>query len=317
MELTIAITNKCNLHCDFCINQEDMRTNTKMVKELDILLEEHLEEYGEQYESFSITGGEPLIDETKLERVLSVLLSHSLEKQIVINTNGCYLTANMVGIFNQFDNIRLAISIDGVSLRERGLLKLLTEDYRDGYLTVSNILALKRKEVVIVLTRELLKEFNLALEIGLLSRYFNCPITLTIDSRPEELKEYNIDDVYNLGQLIYNLEIQNVYDNVLFKQFFNHPCKGHDYPTISWNGFKKNTCTHVSVNGCGKYQDMMKPGIYELMSKLINFNQFTFDSKIEDEPNYDANRGYVGERWEHQPKRKQLQYGERIAIRNI
>lgn len=318
MELTIAVTNKCNLHCDFCINEELMQQERTMNKDLPDLLEDYLESHGDQYTAFALTGGEPLMDSTKLENILSVLLSHSEEKPITINTNACYLTHDMVKVFNSFNNIHLVVSIDTILESERGIFKLLENDYREGYLTLRNILNLKNKTIDIVLTRSLIKRFDMALQIGLLAKYFDCRILLTLDSRPSALPEYTIDDVHLIGTLIYNLSIQDIYRRVTFKQFFTEACHGHDYHTFGWNGLIREPCTHGSEHGCGKYQDLMKPGLYELLLKFIMYDDFQYDTTISDKPNYDPSRGTIVKRdEEHQPKRKQLQYGERINIRQI
>ena len=318
MELTIAVTNKCNLHCDFCINDERMKQEKTMSKDLPELLEDYLEAHGDQYDGFALTGGEPLMDSTKLENILSVLLSHSEDKMITINTNACYLTQEMVRVFNSFDNIHVMVSIDTILESERGIFKLLENDYREGYLTLRNILNLKSKSIVVVLTRSLIKRFDMALQIGLLAKYFDCKIVLALDGRPSALSELTIDDVHLIGTMIYNLSIQGVYHRVMFKQFFTNACHGHDYHTFGWNGLIRESCTHTSEKSCGKYQDLMKPGLYDILSKLINYDKFDYTTTIEDEPNYDPSRGTIGKRYaEHQPKRKQLQYGERINIRQV
>lgn len=45
----------------------------------------------DKYKAFAISGGEPLIDLTKLAKVLSVLLGLQPDKLVMVNTNATYL----------------------------------------------------------------------------------------------------------------------------------------------------------------------------------------------------------------------------------
>lgn len=305
------------MNCEFCSNQELMRDGTKVNKELDVILEEHLLEHGDSYHMFHLSGGEPTIDVKQLENILSVLLSHSLDKPIQLYTNGSYLTPTMVEVFNQYPNIFVNISIDRLLDGERGLFKLLDKDYRGGYGSIKLIQQIKNKTIRVVAPRELFKEFSLALELSMLYQFFQCPVLIDFDWRDENLNQINLDDAYNVGELIFRLSELDVYEDgkISFNKFFTSSCTSECGNVLKWDGTIFSGCQLESSSGCEKLRKKMIPGMYDLLSQFINYQSYSFDTKLEDLPTYDASVGFVGERKELIPQRKQLQYEDRVNYR--
>lgn len=297
MLLNINITKKCNLACTFCINDPRMSDDSKMIANLDDVLEDHLIENGDQYEAFTISGGEPLIDTLKLEKVLSVLLSHSLEKTITVNTNGCHLTPEMVDVFNAFPTVKLNISIDGLLAKERGLFKLLNDDYKRGYLTIELIKALKNKEISFVVTNEMLSQFSLALEVDMLQAYLQCPINISLDSTIDALNAFSIDDAFNFQLFVEKLEQLDLLNKtVIIKNFFNFHCTGSRIKSMSWDGTLYHECAEDGEN-CNHRRRHMKPGMYDLLRNIYTASLFKFDRKAADKADYDTSVGFVGKRY--------------------
>lgn len=314
--LTILITDKCNLACDFCTNKEIMADKTRPSKELDVLLEQFLLTTKTAYKTFHISGGEPLINLPMLEEVLSVILSYNQEAIINIYTNGCYLTEDLADILNCYPNIKVNISIDRISCGERGFFKLLEEDYKRGYLNVKAILKLRNKTLRSVLKREDFRSFTLAAELLMLSRFFQATLLIDNDWSIENLNNFDLDDVYNVGELIFRLEeLYNDKDKVYFNKMFERPCQGECSDTFKWDGEVIEGCHLQSVSGCQMLRHKFKPGVYDLLSQLVNFKTFEFDTQLEDKPRYDKAVGFIGERKELIPTRKQLQYEDRVNLR--
>lgn len=318
--LAIRLTKKCNLDCDFCYNYEDMHDESKASRDLDLALEAFLMEEGDKFDEFLISGGEPLIDMELLENTLSVLLSHSTEKIITIFTNGCYITPEFVENVNRFPNIFVNISFDGMSDDTRGLLNLLERnDLRLGYKTLESIQSIKRKYLTCVVTKDKLHSYTLPFEVFTLYKTFDSHVSLTLDGREEALNSFSIDDVYAFGEFIYRLDLLGCYGEkkVYFNKFFESECNRGCDTIFQWDGSVKSLCGYVSESGCQKWREQMKPGMYDLLKQFALFDQFKFDTKLEDKPQYDPTVGYMGQRWEFEPKRKHLQHAERIAIREV
>ena len=314
--LTVLITDKCNLECDFCSNKEIMADKTKPSKELDVLLEQFLLSTEKEYKTFHISGGEPLINVPMLEEILSVILSHNKEAVINVYTNGCYLTEEIAEALNVYPNIKVNISIDRLNTGERGFFKLLDEDYKKGYLNIKAIMKLKNKILRSVLRREDFRSFSLAAELLMLNRFFQTDVLVDNDWSVENLNNFDLEDVYNIGELIFRLEeLSTPTDFVRFNKMFEAPCQGECSDTFKWDGEVLEGCHLQSISGCQMLRQKFKPGIYDLLCQFVNFKKFEFDTQIEDKPRYEKGVGFIGERVEHTPTRKQLQYEDRVNLR--
>ena len=316
--LAVLSTKRCNLRCDFCINAEEMRSRDPMIENIGDVLYDYLQTHGDIYEEFVITGGEPFSDKGRLEDIISAMKSHDPNKPITISTNGCYIGPDEVATLNHWD-IGCTVSIDGIFTRERGLSKVLAEDYKEGYLTLQCIRALNKKVIYFVLTRDILDNYNLAFEIFTLYQIFQCRIILVFDSRKEEMQKFNIDNLLSVTRLVYNLELLGVYDKVRFRYVLFNKCNSEHYHTFDHTGSISKRCEYGSVgnNNCGKFTNNMKPGMYEALKKIIQFNWDDDIPTVDSKPNYDPNTGYVGPRSEITPLRKNPQVGEIIPIRQV
>lgn len=315
--LTILLTNKCNLSCTFCSNKKMMRDGTKPNKSLDVILEELLYNEPNKYTRFHLSGGEPTLNSELLENILSVLLSNNSEAEIHLYTNGSYLSEGMVNVLNQYPNIIVNISIDRVDQAERGLLQLLDKSYQDGYSNVLSILHLKHKRIRVVAPRELFKSFTFAMELFMLYQTFQCPISIDIDWTKENTQAIDLDDVYNIGECIGRLASLGVYREgiISFNKFFIQPCTSDCGDMLKWDGTLLDGCYLQSSSGCEMLRQKMKPGIYDLISQFVNFQQFEYNNGLSDRPQYIPDVGHIGERSNVEPLRKQLQYEDRVNYR--
>ena len=94
----INITNACNAKCKFCSNGKN-----KDIGKLDLdELKSILDEVHPHIRRFAVSGGEPLINEDDLRKLLDLLDSYNIK--ITINTNGTYLLDRM-DLLNKYNNI--------------------------------------------------------------------------------------------------------------------------------------------------------------------------------------------------------------------
>lgn len=315
--LTIYITKSCNLDCGFCINADNMSSDTKMSKDLDKHLEEYLAKNPGKHKLFAISGGEPLIDFDKLSRVLEVILNMEPDAEIMLNTNGTYISSTFIHKINQFPQIKLIISIDGLTAKPRGLLNLLSEEYKGGYETLMLIQRANNKEINFVITREMLNNFNLAFEVLTLKTLFNCKINLSLDTNKESLKSFTIDDIFKVQKFIMRLESLGIYgDNLQFKNMFDNDCNGKNIQAMNWDGSLYHECEH-SGYACSYMRSNMKVGFYDLLHKICNVGKFKFDAKLEDKPVYSTDVGFVGKRYTLEPLRKHANFEYKNKNLNI
>lgn len=319
--LTIYTTKSCNLDCSFCGNKVNMADDSRMIKDLDDVLEQHLIENPNTYSIFSISGGEPLLDLDKLSRVLGVLLGYQPNTPILINTNATKLTQGFVNQINKFPNVKLILSIDGLTSKPRGLFDFIENKSTSGYLNLILIETIKNKEINFVITREMLNNFNLVFEIYTLVKLFDCQINLALNQTKESLRNFTIDDIYKFQKLLMRLEALNVLNSkVNVKYMFNSNCNGKNIKALNWDGNFYYECEHNGF-GCSYMRNNMKVGFYDLLHKIVNLDNFQFDSKLEDKPTYSTEIGFVGERFILQPLRKNNAHHKNtalnIAIKNV
>lgn len=306
--LTIYITKSCNLDCSFCGNKLNMSSDSRMVKNLPEILEDYLINNPGKHKLFAISGGEPLIDLDKLSEILSILLSHSSESEIMINTNGTYLTSAIVDELNNHPKIKLIISIDGLTATPRGLFNLIEDKFKYGYETLMNINRVNRKEINFVVTRNMLDNFNLAFEILALVKLFDCKVNLAIDQTKEELNKFSIDDIYKFQKLVMRLEsLEILGSHVFIKNMFEGDCNGKNILALNWDGTFYNECKH-SGYACSYMRSNMKVGFYDLLHKICNASRFNFDRKINDKPEYSTDIGFIGKRYNLEPIRKHANF---------
>lgn len=255
--LRILTTDKCNLSCSFCNQKEQMSSYPKPIKNLDDILEDHLST--NHYDGFCISGGEPFVDLKSLEKILGVLIPQ--DKTITINTNGTYLNSTILENLVQYDNVRLQISIDGLTGEFRGLNTLIS---KYGIHLINLIKEFPRKNINFVVPRKRLNQFELATEILSLSLIFKCKVQLLIDEN--EYKDYGIDDAFNLQNLLIRLNLINAAYSV--NSFFNSECNGDCNLDLYWDGRFVKECSIVG-SGCTQMRNAMKPGLYDLLRKIV------------------------------------------------
>jgi organic radical activating enzyme len=79
----IAVTLKCNLSCPYCIMKDDAIVKSFKPASLEEILKKN-------YDSYAITGGEPLTDPVRLSELLEVLKGK--KRPVYLYSNGKLLT---------------------------------------------------------------------------------------------------------------------------------------------------------------------------------------------------------------------------------
>jgi len=99
MECRILTTLKCNLSCKYCINKEMQHTFCKIdASDISKL---------SMYSAYKISGGEPTMNMSQLDRVVGVL--NKFCKPIYLYTNGYFLWKYKEAIATLFDGVNLGV----------------------------------------------------------------------------------------------------------------------------------------------------------------------------------------------------------------
>lgn len=331
--LIINMTKNCNLSCSFCSADPIMSDSSiKQRSDLDLVVQEILEnKEGKylKYDRFAITGGEPFINLPLLERIIEVILNYDENASILINTNGTYLTPSIIKYLNGFPNIRLNISLDGLFNSERDLFTSLLSNWRNGYETLSAIKLAENIEINNVLPLEKILSFEFAMELDLIQSYFpKAIIKCSIDHTTKNLNNFSIDDAWKFQRLIMRLEELGIRKRIIFTKFnfqTGFSCDGRYEHQLMWNGEFDNACTRPGIQGCGRFYEQMKPGMYDLMMRIVSGVE---EHKLLESPpdypnwNYRTDIGYVGKRWDHTAKFKHSNFKYKnkameIAIKEV
>ena len=108
--LILAITSRCNLHCQYCYmdankNGRDMADT--IIDKAIFLLDEHQPKCHIQ-----ITGGEPTLVPDKIARVARQSHLLPVKPQLAIQTNATMITTELCQLFKEFD-FQVGVSLDG------------------------------------------------------------------------------------------------------------------------------------------------------------------------------------------------------------
>lgn len=109
------ITNECNLRCKHCYHESYVKEETDIKKLIAIAdqLSDALEKWGKKG-SFSLTGGEPLVNTEILFQLLDYLENRRIDK-IDILTNGTLLTDGIIERLKKYKKLRrLQLSLEGL-----------------------------------------------------------------------------------------------------------------------------------------------------------------------------------------------------------
>lgn len=123
-QLTVALTNACNLQCRHCwldcppIERDPQPTPKELVEKL---VQEFVGLGGEE---LCLTGGEPLTHPDWLP-ILSACCAHPALQAVILQTNGTLLTARIARTFaaGGFDKLRFQVSLDGCSEATHDLIR--------------------------------------------------------------------------------------------------------------------------------------------------------------------------------------------------
>ena len=139
------ITNECNLRCKHCYHESYEKENIdidKLIKIGDQLCSA-LEKWNKKG-SFSITGGEPLMNSNNLFQLLDYLENRNIDR-IDLLTNGTLLTDQIIDKLKKYKKLRrLQLSLEG--LKETNNKIRGANSYERTFETIDN---LKRHEIVV------------------------------------------------------------------------------------------------------------------------------------------------------------------------
>jgi radical SAM protein with 4Fe4S-binding SPASM domain len=111
------ITNKCNLRCEHCYQEDYTTDNELSFEEFKIIADKvftTLHKWN-KLGDFSITGGEPFLHPQIFE-ILNIVNSSNDVSRLDILTNGTFITQEIIDRLKQFDKLRyIQISLDGSS----------------------------------------------------------------------------------------------------------------------------------------------------------------------------------------------------------
>ena len=116
MDISLWITNKCNLSCDYCYeskNQNNISMNKKMIRDCITFSFQYLENYLEEDIRIQIHGGEPFLEFDNIKYLVDYVKQNFSEKvSFLITTNGTVMNENIMKfIVKELKSI--SISIDG------------------------------------------------------------------------------------------------------------------------------------------------------------------------------------------------------------
>lgn len=158
---TIIVTYRCNARCSMC-----NRYKAPSLPEEEISIET-IKKLPPMYFT-NITGGEPFI-RSDLKDIVRELYKKS--DRIVISTNG-YFTDRIIDLCNEFPNVGIRISIEGLE-QTNNEIRGLPNGFNRGYETLKKLVELKHPDVGFGMTvqdknaKDLVPLYNISNELGM------------------------------------------------------------------------------------------------------------------------------------------------------
>lgn len=108
-QLTIEMTNKCNLSCKHCLNNSNFNSNSYLDTNEIINLLKRFNDLGTA--NLMLTGGEPTVHEG-IDRILHELTENDFET--IVFASNCYEIENYIDAIKNVPNMIVQTSIDGI-----------------------------------------------------------------------------------------------------------------------------------------------------------------------------------------------------------
>lgn len=166
--ITIAITNLCNLNCGYCfVNKSE--SNSLNLKDMDSLIT-YLKKISKMYKKINVIwfGGEPLLAVDKIEYITNQVNGLSINSILdpIIVTNGYYLTDNIYEHLKRIGVKIFQITLDGNKSRHdcTRITKSNTGSYETIITNIKNLIG-KDDDFEIQLRINFFKDDNLAKDI--------------------------------------------------------------------------------------------------------------------------------------------------------
>lgn len=117
MELSITVTNGCNLKCKYCYqgkHENGEQISSESISQLSDFIKSKMLEYNDSVLHIVFIGGEPLLAYKKIIQIVETIEQKLTDKKIkyYITTNGTVLNDEIIKLLSQ-KRIEVSVSIDG------------------------------------------------------------------------------------------------------------------------------------------------------------------------------------------------------------
>jgi MoaA/NifB/PqqE/SkfB family radical SAM enzyme len=168
--LNLRYTTLCNYNCSFCVRHSEITPKTLNKSDYLSKLSDLLDI--EQFDSVSISGGEPLLEYALFTSVVDLLKIKQPMIKLSINTNGSLINKQFAAYVN-YNDVHVDISFHSLN-NEKSV--------RDAVITgknlslIADIISINKKSIKKVIKPN--EQFSN--DILDLKRIFNCPISLSL-----------------------------------------------------------------------------------------------------------------------------------------
>ena len=118
----INVTGNCNLRCNYCISNFNKNNNISAMNidtatQFCTKVEDYINKYisSEPQIVIEFSGGEPMLNFEIIKFIIK-RLSRFSSVSYVIQTNGTMINSKSIEFFKEYENVNIAISLDGINL---------------------------------------------------------------------------------------------------------------------------------------------------------------------------------------------------------
>jgi len=113
-QFEVVVTEKCNLHCEYCYMINKSKHMTKEVFDAHYAaLPRIMDAYGEERFTTTLFGGEPLLNWGLIEYILPIVDADPKCQGVTLPTNGLKITQEMIHTLRKY-NVNISLSFDGL-----------------------------------------------------------------------------------------------------------------------------------------------------------------------------------------------------------
>ena len=113
-QFEVVVTEKCNLHCEYCyMVNKDQQMTRKVFDAHYAALPKIMNIYGEERFTTTLFGGEPLLNWELIEHILPIVAKDTNCQGITMPTNGLLIKPHMINTLKKY-NVSISLSFDGL-----------------------------------------------------------------------------------------------------------------------------------------------------------------------------------------------------------